>query len=60
MGVIVALDREDVLVETLEARADRVHGKGVGVKMHEAGVLGEDEEGAAGIEAHCFVPGTEI
>ena len=48
------------MVQALEARADRVHGKGVGGEVHEAGVLWEGEHGAARIETNAGVPAGEV
>jgi hypothetical protein len=50
LGVVVALDGEDILVEAEKAGADLVHGEGVSGEVDEAGVFGEGEEGASGVE----------
>ena len=43
-----------------EFGADFVHGEGVGAEVDVAGVFGEEEEGAAGVEADAGVPVGEV
>lgn len=60
MGVVVALDGEDILVETVQSGTDLVHGKGVGGEVDKAGVLGKGEEGTSRVETNIGSPVAQI
>lgn len=49
-GVVVFLDAEDILVESLESGADRVHGQGVGGEVDELRLIREGKHGSSWIE----------
>lgn len=54
------MDAENVLIETLQARANGVHGQCVGTQVHIVGVIGEGEHGSAGVESDAGVPVGEV
>lgn len=60
MRILVVLDAEDVLIETLESGADGVHGEGVSAEVDEGGVVWEGKHGPAGVKTDVGVPAGQV
>lgn len=56
LRVLVVLDAEDVLVESLESWADGVHRVGIGAEMYEWGVIREGKHRSSGVESYILSP----